>query len=149
MSIVAPESPIEDQSTAISSGNITFTTLHFYAWFVQMADAMKCLAANGFFHGDLAARNVFLCSDLTVKIGDFGLAKRTYDGCMYKISPLVSRFVERLQLCLDAHSLDFIWVLFIYRLQRRQIGWLLNCVKEVKLVKKSTMVAVKSMMSGE
>lgn len=36
---------------------------------------MAYLASRGVLHGDLAARNVLLCSDKVVKICDFGLSR--------------------------------------------------------------------------
>lgn len=44
---------------------------------------MNYLASRNVLHGDLAARNVFLCDDNVVKIGDFGLAKSLYKSEHY------------------------------------------------------------------
>ena len=51
---------------------------------------MEYLAQKTIMHGDLAARNVLICSDvgrgtdLIAKVADFGLAKNFYDNVRYK-----------------------------------------------------------------
>ena len=44
----------------------------------EVAEAMMFLVSKGIIHADLAARNVLLTSDLTVKLADFGLSQRLY-----------------------------------------------------------------------
>jgi serine/threonine protein kinase len=43
-------------------------------WTVQMAGAIKYMHAKGIIHRDLKMGNIFLDSEMNVKIGDFGLA---------------------------------------------------------------------------
>ncbi|XP_058122485.1 vascular endothelial growth factor receptor 2-like [Anopheles ziemanni] len=51
-----------------------FRTTDLICWAAQVANGMAYLADRNVVHGDLAARNVLLCYDNIVKIGDFGLA---------------------------------------------------------------------------
>lgn len=39
---------------------------------------MRYLASQKVVHGDLAARNIYLCENNVVKIGDFGLAQSLF-----------------------------------------------------------------------
>lgn len=45
---------------------------------------MDYLSSRNILHGDLAARNVLLCEDNTVKVCDFGLARTMYNSNNYK-----------------------------------------------------------------
>lgn len=53
----------------------SFTTTDLVCWSFQVARGMAYLASRGVLHGDLAARNILLCSDKVVKISDFGLSR--------------------------------------------------------------------------
>lgn len=53
----------------------TITTTDLVCWSFQVARGMAYLASRGVLHGDLAARNILLCSDKVVKICDFGLSR--------------------------------------------------------------------------
>ena len=57
------------------------TEAQMLAWSYQVAEGMQFLHSRSVIHGDLAARNVLLCSNLTCKIADFGmsLALHTYE----------------------------------------------------------------------
>ncbi|RUS86123.1 hypothetical protein EGW08_006143 [Elysia chlorotica] len=51
----------------------------------QIAKGLEFLTAQHFVHRDLATRNCFVGKDLTVKIGDFGLARDIYITDYYRI----------------------------------------------------------------
>lgn len=51
--------------------------------FKQVIDAVKNIHSQDIIHRDLSARNIFLDENLNVKIGDFGLSKRTIDDDLH------------------------------------------------------------------
>lgn len=53
---------------------------------LEIADAMAFMEAYKFVHRDLAARNCMVNSDLTVKVGDFGMARDIYETDYYRQS---------------------------------------------------------------
>jgi serine/threonine-protein kinase ULK/ATG1 len=65
--------------------------------FKQLASALKVLRMNGVVHRDLKPANILLSGDMSVKLGDFGLAKvfdkeknammSTYLGTPYYMAP--------------------------------------------------------------
>ncbi|XP_048575823.1 uncharacterized protein LOC116613344 isoform X2 [Nematostella vectensis] len=52
---------------------------------MDIASGLSCLHANSIYHSDLAARNCIVASDLSVKIGDFGISRSLYKEDYYKI----------------------------------------------------------------
>jgi len=44
---------------------------------------MKYISSRNIIHGDLAARNILLNTNLVAKISDFGLAKNLYQDSKY------------------------------------------------------------------
>lgn len=51
---------------------------------VEIADAMTFMEAHKFVHRDLAARNCMVGGDLTIKVGDFGMARDIYETDYYR-----------------------------------------------------------------
>ncbi|XP_014665366.1 PREDICTED: insulin-like peptide receptor isoform X2 [Priapulus caudatus] len=60
------------------------TDREFLGWAGEIADGMAYLSAKKFVHRDLAARNCMVASDLTVKIGDFGMTRDIYETDYYR-----------------------------------------------------------------
>ncbi|KAJ8919683.1 hypothetical protein NQ315_006211, partial [Exocentrus adspersus] len=58
-------------------------------WCCQLTSALKHLHSNRVTHPDLATRNCQLASDLTLKVGDYGLAQSRYPEDYYQGSPRV------------------------------------------------------------
>ncbi|KAK2159982.1 hypothetical protein LSH36_142g03005 [Paralvinella palmiformis] len=63
----------------------------------DVAMGMTYLASKNFIHRDLATRNCMVSSDMTVKVGDFGLSRDLYEGDYYMMkdssTPLPLRWV--------------------------------------------------------
>ncbi|ODM90630.1 Vascular endothelial growth factor receptor 3 [Orchesella cincta] len=58
-------------------------TNHLIRWCYETASGMEYLESRKIVHSDLAARNVLLNADRTVKITDFGLSRRLYSYSVY------------------------------------------------------------------
>ncbi len=63
-------------------------------WFIQLLFGVKALHSKNVLHRDLKSANIFLTSNKTLKIGDFGISKvldntsaKTFVGTPYYLSP--------------------------------------------------------------
>jgi len=70
------------ESRNIVPSPITLSRIYLMAG--QIADGMAYLEASKFVHRDLAARNCMLTENITVKIGDFGMARDIYEMDYYR-----------------------------------------------------------------
>lgn len=66
----------------------------------QVAAGVEYLASQHFVHRDLATRNCLVGSQLTVKIGDFGMSRDLYSTDYYKVplsrhDSLIEEITER------------------------------------------------------
>ncbi|XP_055306226.1 integrin-linked protein kinase-like isoform X2 [Sitodiplosis mosellana] len=68
----------------LQTPNFPYTTLDLLNWSAQVAKGLQFLASNDppIIHRDLAVRNILLCENKVVKIGDFGLSRQLI-GCEY------------------------------------------------------------------
>ena len=70
----------------------TFNSRFFLRWAYDISKGMEYLASKAIMHGDLAARNILIssdvdnCNSLVAKIADFGLAKNFYGNITYQKS---------------------------------------------------------------
>lgn len=67
----------------IKPKNIGLILDEFHRWCREIAGGMKFIAEKKVVHADLATRNILLSSDRTVKISDFGLARKLYNYAQY------------------------------------------------------------------
>jgi len=67
-------------------------------WATEVASGMDYLSSRKVIHGDLAARNLLLDQDKTVRITDFGLSRQLYDYSDY-----VKK--NQVELCSNSHTI--------------------------------------------
>lgn len=83
--------------------------------FLQIVDALSYVHECGVVHGDISCANIFLDKDMNIKVGDFGLSKRTEDvTVMASYGNMLYMAPERLEgVCnyaSDVFSLGLIYV---------------------------------------
>jgi serine/threonine protein kinase len=74
----------------VSTTDKLLSTEYPLIWCCQLSSALKHLHENRLTHPDLAARNCQLTSNLTLKLGDYGLAVLQYPEDYYQGAPGVS-----------------------------------------------------------
>ena len=70
-----PEGDLKNKITKASESNQHFDEVKIINWFVQVVSAIEYVHRNKILHRDIKTSNIFLKSDGSVKIGDFGIAK--------------------------------------------------------------------------
>ncbi|KAL8563476.1 hypothetical protein ACOMHN_011955 [Nucella lapillus] len=84
------------QRRIVEQRGIHFSNETILDWFIQICFALKYLHSENILHRDLKPQNLFLTSDGTVKVGDFGIARVLQDtgdhaltaiGTPYYLSP--------------------------------------------------------------
>lgn len=109
---------------ATQSNVRTFTTTDLVRWSLQVAQGMTYLSSRNVLHGDLAARNILLCSNNIVKICDFGLARSVYKRENYhkksEVKAIISIIVF-IKICIKNG-----YAILFHRLLCHSNGWLLN-----------------------
>jgi NIMA (never in mitosis gene a)-related kinase len=58
-----------------------FTELEVFNWFVQICLALEYVHGRRVIHRDIKTQNIFLTSNNTIKIGDFGISKVLETTC--------------------------------------------------------------------
>lgn len=66
--------PMGDLYDLIRVGRGPLETEHVREFMLQMVDAVEYMHSKGVYHRDIKPENIFLTSDGTLKLGDFGLA---------------------------------------------------------------------------
>lgn len=73
--------------------SVSYVTLQqIMQWIRQLSEGLVYIHSKNVLHRDLKSLNVFIHSDLSVKLGDFGLAKVSAGG---RMSAKVGTFVTR------------------------------------------------------
>lgn len=79
-------SPNSDVSVSDDDGNshvLDHSDMMYIA--TQIASGMEYLAGHHFVHRDIAARNILVGDNLTIKISDFGLSRDVYSSDYYRV----------------------------------------------------------------
>ena len=83
--VVTPFMPNGDLLTYLRNQSSTHArVIDLLVFGIEIASGMQYLSSKNIIHRDLAARNCFLDDSFHVKIGDFGLARNTYDKGYYR-----------------------------------------------------------------
>ena len=70
---------LHGETLMAASPRSPFTEQQVIAWACQLLDALSYVHAAGIVHRDINPKNIMLCSDNTVKLIDFGTAKKLND----------------------------------------------------------------------
>lgn len=68
-------------------------------WFLQALSALEFIHQKRILHRDIKTSNIFLKSDGTIKIGDFGIAKSLENTNEKALTVIGTPYYMRLNLC--------------------------------------------------
>jgi serine/threonine protein kinase len=77
---------LSGETLMASSPRTPFTEQQVIIWACQMLDALSYIHSAGIVHRDINPKNIMLCSDGTVKLIDFGTAKKMNDVSKDKVN---------------------------------------------------------------
>ncbi|XP_055305946.1 vascular endothelial growth factor receptor 2-like [Sitodiplosis mosellana] len=98
---LCPNNSNSNGSSNNSEQLFTFTTTNLLCWSFQIARGMQHLALQKILHGHLSAKNVLLCDNNVVKIGNFGSVRSIYE---------IGKYLENRLIMAQESPMPFKWL---------------------------------------